>query len=81
MQKNTGQDPDVTNTGTLIKDQALSKDQQGKLLPDDYGALNSEDEVDSDNQSMDESEEEADDTMKKTGPVFGFNIQDKCSDV
>ncbi|KAH0652855.1 hypothetical protein KY289_030533 [Solanum tuberosum] len=81
MQKNTGQDPDVTNTGTLIKDQALSKDQQGKLLPDDYGELNSKDEEDSDNQSMDESEEEADDTMKKTGPVFGSNIQDKCSDV
>uniref|UniRef100_M1DZ62 Uncharacterized protein n=1 Tax=Solanum tuberosum TaxID=4113 RepID=M1DZ62_SOLTU len=74
-------DPDVTNTDTPIKDQALSKDQQGKLLPDDYGALNTEDEVDPDNQSMDESEEDADNTMKQTGPVFGSNLQDKCSDI
>ncbi|XP_015169049.1 uncharacterized protein [Solanum tuberosum] len=55
--------------------------QQGKLLPDDFGELNSEDEVDPDNQSMDESEEDADDTMKQTGPVFGSNLHDKCSDV
>ncbi|KAG5580341.1 hypothetical protein H5410_050968 [Solanum commersonii] len=55
--------------------------QQGKLLPDDYGALNSEDDVDPDNQSMDESEDDAEDTMKKTGPVLGSNLQDKCSDV
>ncbi|KAH0746223.1 hypothetical protein KY285_007880 [Solanum tuberosum] len=39
------------------------------------------DEVDPDNQSMDESEEDADDTMKQTGPVFGSNLHDKCSDV
>ncbi|KAH0712326.1 hypothetical protein KY289_008285 [Solanum tuberosum] len=66
MQKNTGQDPDIN---------------RAKLLPDDFGALNSEDEVDPDNQSMDESEEDADDTMKQTGPVFGSNLHDKCSDV
>ncbi|KAG5567974.1 hypothetical protein H5410_065010 [Solanum commersonii] len=73
--------PDVIGTGTSIKDQSLSKDQQGKLLPDDYGELNFEDEEDPDDQSMDESEEDADDTMKKTGPVFGSNLQEKCSDV
>ncbi|KAH0675946.1 hypothetical protein KY285_023747 [Solanum tuberosum] len=81
LQKNTGQDLEVIGIGTPIKDHVLSKDQQGRLIPDDYGALNSEDEVDPDNQSMDASEEDADDTMKQTGPSFGSNLQDKCSDV
>ncbi|KAG5605821.1 hypothetical protein H5410_027313 [Solanum commersonii] len=30
---------------------------------------------------MNESKQDVDDTMKQTGQFFGFNLQDKCSDV
>ncbi|KAG5576485.1 hypothetical protein H5410_056619 [Solanum commersonii] len=37
--------------------------------------------MDPDNQSMDESDEDAKDTMQLIGHVFGSTFQDKCSDV
>ncbi|KAH0730257.1 hypothetical protein KY289_001445 [Solanum tuberosum] len=49
--------------------------------PDDNGALNSEDDLDPDNQSLEESDEDAEDTMKHTGQVVGSSFQDKCTDV
>ena len=52
-----------------------------KVIPDDYGALNSEDEPDPDNQSMDDSDEDAEDTMKYTDQVVGSTFRDKYSDV
>ncbi|KAH0665196.1 hypothetical protein KY290_027475 [Solanum tuberosum] len=52
-----------------------------KVIPDDYGALNSEDEPDPDNQSMDVSDEDAEDTMKYTDQVAGSTFRDKYSDV
>uniref|UniRef100_M1E0W5 LINE-type retrotransposon LIb DNA, complete sequence, Insertion at the S14 site n=1 Tax=Solanum tuberosum TaxID=4113 RepID=M1E0W5_SOLTU len=52
MHKNTGQEPDLIDIGTQTKKQVLPN-KQGKLTPDDYGAINSEDEVDQDNQFMD----------------------------
>ncbi|WMV41202.1 hypothetical protein MTR67_034587 [Solanum verrucosum] len=54
---------------------------KGKLTPDDYGAINSDDEMDPDNQSIDESDEDIEDTMQHTCQVFGSTFQDKCPDV
>ncbi|KAH0781692.1 hypothetical protein KY290_001290 [Solanum tuberosum] len=42
--------------------------------PDDYGALNSEDDLDPGNQSLEESDEDAEDTMKHTGQVVGSSF-------
>ncbi|WMV30181.1 hypothetical protein MTR67_023566 [Solanum verrucosum] len=54
---------------------------KGKLTTDDYGAINSDDEMDPDNQSIEESDEDIEDTRQHTGQVFGSTLQDKCPDV
>ncbi|WMV30115.1 hypothetical protein MTR67_023500 [Solanum verrucosum] len=62
-------------------DKQVNKGNKVKVPPDDYGALNSEDEIDPDNQSMEESDEDAKDTMQQTGQVLGSSFHDKCTDV
>ncbi|KAH0775105.1 hypothetical protein KY290_012242 [Solanum tuberosum] len=62
----------------------VGKDNNGKkvkVTPDDYGVLNSEDDLDPDNQSMDDSNEDAEDTMTHTNQVVGSTFRDKYSDV
>ncbi|WMV13666.1 hypothetical protein MTR67_007051 [Solanum verrucosum] len=69
---------------TPITNQQKTVTTQGnrfKVSLDDYGALNSEDEVDPDNQSMDETDEDAEATMQHTGQVFGSSFQEKSTDV
>jgi len=51
------------------------------LTPDDYGAINYDDEMDPGNQFIDESDVDREDTMHHTGQVFGSTFQDKCPDV
>uniref|UniRef100_M1DGL1 Uncharacterized protein n=1 Tax=Solanum tuberosum TaxID=4113 RepID=M1DGL1_SOLTU len=51
-------------------DEQVNKGNKVKVPPDDYGAFNSEDEIDPDNQSMEESDEDAEVTMKHTGQVL-----------
>ncbi|KAH0661507.1 hypothetical protein KY284_026438 [Solanum tuberosum] len=68
-------------TGTQQFVNKGNKANKVKVIPDDYGALNSEDEPDPDNQSMDDSDEDAEDTMKYTDQVVGSTFRDKYSDV
>ncbi|KAH0672767.1 hypothetical protein KY284_023854 [Solanum tuberosum] len=49
---------DMLNKGPHTEDQDVNKDRHGRPPQDDYEALNSKDELDSDNQSIDESGEE-----------------------
>ncbi|KAH0664056.1 hypothetical protein KY284_028987 [Solanum tuberosum] len=84
LQQSTRKILDGIDTGKQPQDHdvvQVNKGNRVKVPPDDYGALNSEDEIDSDNQSMDESDEDAEDTMKYTCHVFGSSFQDKSTDV
>ncbi|WMV32827.1 hypothetical protein MTR67_026212 [Solanum verrucosum] len=78
------QDPDETAAGkqleTHVDEQVANNTKNGKFTLDDYGAINSEDELDPDNQSID-SDEDIEDTMQHTSQVLGSTFQDKCSDV
>ncbi|KAH0742162.1 hypothetical protein KY290_035205 [Solanum tuberosum] len=81
----------IDNVGNIIaevavggldgREQETHTELQEGVTPDDYGALNSEDDLDPDNQSLEESDEDAKDTMKHTGQVVGSSFQDKCTDV
>ncbi|KAH0672716.1 hypothetical protein KY284_023803 [Solanum tuberosum] len=84
LQQSIGKDSTGTDTGKQLEehdDKQVNKGNKVKVPPDDYGALNSEDEIDLDNQSMEDSDEDAEDTMQQTGQVFGSSFQDKCTDV
>uniref|UniRef100_A0A0V0I9U1 Putative ovule protein n=1 Tax=Solanum chacoense TaxID=4108 RepID=A0A0V0I9U1_SOLCH len=84
LQQSIGKDSTGTDTGKQLEehdDKQVNKGNKVKVPPDDYGALNSEDVIDPDNQSMKESDEDAEDTMQQTGQVFGSSFQDKCTDV
>uniref|UniRef100_M1DNY8 Uncharacterized protein n=1 Tax=Solanum tuberosum TaxID=4113 RepID=M1DNY8_SOLTU len=59
------------------EDQDVNKDRHGRPSQDDYGALNSEDELDSDNQSIDESGEEEEDNNSQPPHTFGSTFKDK----
>uniref|UniRef100_M1DQZ8 Bifunctional endo-1,4-beta-xylanase xylA n=1 Tax=Solanum tuberosum TaxID=4113 RepID=M1DQZ8_SOLTU len=69
------------NTNQHGDEQAPNIINKGKLTLDDYRAINSDDEFDPDNQSIDESDEDTEDNMQHTGQVVGYTFQDKCSDV
>jgi len=74
----------MTNIRRNDDDQVVNKGNKGKkvkVTPDDYGVLNSEDDLDPDNQSMDDSDEDAEDTMTHTDQVVGSTFRDKYSDV
>ncbi|KAH0689099.1 hypothetical protein KY289_016457 [Solanum tuberosum] len=83
--KSTGQDPDDTATGkqldTHVDEQVANNAKKGRLTLDDYGAINYDDKLDPDNQSIENSDEDIEDTMHHTGQVLGSTFQDKCSDV
>ncbi|KAH0634835.1 hypothetical protein KY284_037621 [Solanum tuberosum] len=69
-QDNTNQQLQVDIIATQLEehdDKWVNKGNKVKVPPDDYGALNSKDEIDPDNQSVDESDEDAKDTMQQTG--------------
>ncbi|KAH0635134.1 hypothetical protein KY284_037920 [Solanum tuberosum] len=69
------------NTNQHGDEQAPNIINKGKLTLDDYRAINSDDEFDPDNQSINESDEDTEDNMQHTGQVVGYTFQDKCSDV
>ncbi|KAH0667851.1 hypothetical protein KY290_027474 [Solanum tuberosum] len=71
------QDQNMTN----IAKQVVNKGNKAKVIPDDYGVLNSEDDLDHDNQSMDGSDEDGEDTKKHTDQVVVSTYRDKYSDV
>ncbi|KAH0661505.1 hypothetical protein KY284_026436 [Solanum tuberosum] len=66
---------------TTIAEQVVNKGNKAKVIPDDYGVLNSEDDLDHDNQSMDGSDEDGEDTKKHTDQVVVSTYRDKYSDV
>uniref|UniRef100_M0ZKJ1 Uncharacterized protein n=1 Tax=Solanum tuberosum TaxID=4113 RepID=M0ZKJ1_SOLTU len=63
--------------GPHTEDQDVNKDRHGRPPQDDYEALNSEDELDSDNQSIDESGEEEEDNNNQPPHTFGSTLKDK----
>ncbi|KAH0652739.1 hypothetical protein KY289_030417 [Solanum tuberosum] len=74
----------INNQQQTVTQQVVNKGNKGKkvkVTPDDYGVLNSEDDLDPDNQSMDDSDEDAEDTMTHTDQVVGSTFRDKYSDV
>ncbi|KAH0781536.1 hypothetical protein KY290_001134 [Solanum tuberosum] len=78
------QDQHMTNIRQNDDEQVINKGNKGKkvnMTSDDYGVLNSEDDLDPDNQSMDDSDEDAEDTMTHTDQVVGSTFRNKYSDV
>uniref|UniRef100_M1DTX0 Bifunctional endo-1,4-beta-xylanase xylA n=1 Tax=Solanum tuberosum TaxID=4113 RepID=M1DTX0_SOLTU len=74
----------INNQQQTVTQQVVNKGNKGKkvkVTPDDYGVLNSEDDLDPDNQYMDDSDEDAEDTMTHTDQVVGSTFRDKYSDV
>ncbi|KAH0639346.1 hypothetical protein KY285_035932 [Solanum tuberosum] len=63
------QDQHMTNIRQNEDEQVVNKGNKGKkvkVTPDDYRVLNSEDDLDPDNHSMDNSDEDAEETMTNT---------------
>ncbi|KAH0755790.1 hypothetical protein KY290_026060 [Solanum tuberosum] len=81
LQQSMGTDTAGIDTGQQTDAEQVIHTNRVKVPPADYGALNSEDDRDPDNQSLEESDEDAEDTMKHTGQVVGSSFQDKCTDV
>ncbi|WMV30207.1 hypothetical protein MTR67_023592 [Solanum verrucosum] len=78
------QDQHMTNIKQNDDEHVVNKGNKGKkvkVTPDDFGVLNSEDDLDRDNQSMDDSDEDAEDTMTHTDQVVGSTFWDKYYDV
>ncbi|WMV45640.1 hypothetical protein MTR67_039025 [Solanum verrucosum] len=74
----SNQDQHMTNIRQNDDEQVVNKGNKGKKLkvtPDDYGVLNSEDDLDPDNQSMDDSDEDADDIMTHVDQVICLNAR------
>uniref|UniRef100_M1DDE1 TPR Domain containing protein n=1 Tax=Solanum tuberosum TaxID=4113 RepID=M1DDE1_SOLTU len=67
----------VSDNGPHTEDQDVNKGRHYRPPQDDYGALNSEDELDSDNQSIDESDEEEEDNNNQPPHTFGSTFKDK----
>uniref|UniRef100_M1DM44 Uncharacterized protein n=1 Tax=Solanum tuberosum TaxID=4113 RepID=M1DM44_SOLTU len=74
-------DQTLLETSQNVDEQDPNIINKGKLTPDDYEAINYDDEMDPGNQFIDESDVDREDTMHHTGQVFGSTFQDKCPDV
>ncbi|KAH0760299.1 hypothetical protein KY290_016372 [Solanum tuberosum] len=68
---------DLTEKGQQLEKPTETKVKKGRPIQDDYGALNSEDELDPDNQSIDEYDEEEEETSNLLIQAFGstFNTE------
>ncbi|KAH0712207.1 hypothetical protein KY289_008166 [Solanum tuberosum] len=74
LQQSMGTDTAGIDTGQQTDAEQVIHTNRVKVPPDDYGALNSEDDLDPDNQSLEESDENPEDTMKHTGQVVGSSF-------
>uniref|UniRef100_M1DPD2 Dentin sialophosphoprotein n=1 Tax=Solanum tuberosum TaxID=4113 RepID=M1DPD2_SOLTU len=84
LQQSIGKDRTRIDTGQQTEgyaDAQVTEGNMAKMPPDDYGALNSEDDLDPDNQSLEDSDNEAADTQPHTSQVFGSSFKDKVTDV
>ncbi|KAH0722434.1 hypothetical protein KY289_005478 [Solanum tuberosum] len=84
LQQSIGKDTTRIDTGQQTEgyaDAQVTEGNMAKMPPDDYGALNSEDDLDPDNQSLEDSDNEAADTQPHTSQVFGSSFKDKVTDV
>ncbi|KAK4729624.1 hypothetical protein R3W88_022612 [Solanum pinnatisectum] len=68
----------TTDRGQQSREQVTNRIQKGRPLQDDYGALNSEDEIDPDNLSIDEYDEEEEEVSDHLIRAFGSTFNDEC---
>uniref|UniRef100_M1DQL7 Bifunctional endo-1,4-beta-xylanase xylA n=1 Tax=Solanum tuberosum TaxID=4113 RepID=M1DQL7_SOLTU len=71
----------LTDKGQQLKKQIVNNVKKGRPIQDDYGALNSEDELEPDNQSIDEYDEEEEETSNLLIQAFGSTFNTDWSEV
>jgi len=70
----------LTDKGQQLKKQIANNVKKGRPIQDDYGALNSEDELEPDNQSIDEYDEEEEETCNLLIQAFGSTFNTDWSE-
>ncbi|KAG5595510.1 hypothetical protein H5410_036742 [Solanum commersonii] len=78
QQKNIEQEPDLIDKGKQTEEQIANKGRKGRQTQDDYEVLNSEDELDLDNQSIKEYDEEDEELSNHLIQAFGSTFHDEC---
>ncbi|KAH0650164.1 hypothetical protein KY284_030076 [Solanum tuberosum] len=75
--KSNEQEQGLTDKGQQTEEQVANKINKGRPIQDDYGALNSEDELDPDNQSINEYDEEEEETSNILIQDFGSTFHNE----
>ncbi|KAH0642247.1 hypothetical protein KY290_033845 [Solanum tuberosum] len=78
LQKKFEQESKLTDKGKQTEEQVANKVRKGRQIQDDYGALNSEDELDPDSQSIEEYDEEDEELSNHLIQAFGSTFHDEC---